>query len=82
MGPAIQKKLYPKEGTSLKLIANYQLVLNGGYNGQNVYFHVNVVYNNLTNRLMNSKMSINDRGVSLTIGYRMGKLKNKIFGVL
>ena len=82
MGPAIQKRLYQKDGTSLKLIANYQLVLNGGYNGQNVYFHVNAVYSNLSNHLMNSKMSINDRGVSLTIGYRMGKLKNKILGIL
>jgi hypothetical protein len=82
MGPAIQKKLYQKNGTSLKLIANYQLVLNGGYNGQHYYFHVNAAYSNVNNHLMNSKMSINDRSVSLTIGYRMGKLKNKILGVL
>ena len=81
-GPAIEKNLYPKEGQSLKLIANYQLVLNGGYNGQNFYFHVNAVYNNNTYHFMNSKMSIHNRGVSLTCGYRMGKLKNKIFGVL
>jgi hypothetical protein len=82
MGPALQKRLYQKDGTSLKLIANYQLVLNGGYNGQNVYFHVNAAYSRQSSHLMNSKMSINDRSVSLTIGYRMGKLKNKIFGVL
>jgi len=82
MGPAIQKKLYQKDGTSLKLIANYQLVLNGGYNGQNVYFHVNAAYSRQSGHLMNSKMSINDRSISLTIGYRMGKLKNKILGVL
>lgn len=82
MGPAIQKKFYPEDGTSLKLIANYQLVLNGGYNGQNVYFHVNATYGRQSSHLMNSKMSINDRAVSLTLGYRMGKLKNKIFGVL
>lgn len=81
-GPAIEKNLYPKQGQSLKLIANYQLVLNGGYNGENYYFHVNAVYNNLTNHLMNSKMSIHNRGVSLTVGFRMGKLKNKILGVL
>ena len=82
MGPAIQKKLYQKDGTSLKLIANYQLVLNGGYNGQNIYFHVNAAYSRQSSHLMNSKMSINDRSVSLTVGYRMGKLNNKIFGVL
>ena len=82
IGPAIQKNLYPKQGSSLKPIANYQVILNGGYNGQNVYFHVNAVYSNMTNHLMNSKLSINDRGVSLTIGYRIGKLKNKLFGVL
>jgi len=82
IGPAIQKKLYQKDGTSLKLIANYQVVLNGGYNGQNVYFHVNAAYSRQSGHLMNSKMSINDRSVSLTVGYRMGKLKNKIFGVL
>jgi hypothetical protein len=82
MGPAIEKNIYPKEGQSLKLIANYQLVLNGGYNGHNFYFHVNAVYNNNTYHFMNSKMSIHNRGVSLTVGYRMGKLKNKIFGVL
>jgi hypothetical protein len=82
MGPAIEKNLYPKEGASLKLIANYQLVLNGGYNGQNFYFHVNAIYNNNNYHFMNSKMSIHNRGVSLTCGYRMGKLKNKIFGVL
>ena len=82
MGPSIQKRLYQKDGTSLKFIANYQLVLNGGYNGQNVYFHINAACSNLSSHLMNSKMSINDRSVSLTIGYRMGKLKNKIFGVL
>ena len=82
MGPAIQKKLYQKDGTSLKLIANYQLVLNGGYNGQNVYFHVNAAYSRQSGQLMNSKMSINDRSISLTIGYRMGKLKNKILEVL
>lgn len=81
-GPAIEKNLYPKEGQSLKLIANYQLVLNGGYNGQNIYFHINAVYNNHTNHLMNSRMSIHNRGVSLTVGYRVGKLKNKILGVL
>ena len=81
-GPAIEKNLYPKEGQSLKLIANYQLVLNGGYNGQNFYFHVNAVYNNNTYHFMNSKMSIHNRGVSLTVGYRVGKLKEKIFGVL
>jgi len=82
MGPAIQKRLYQKDGTSLKLIANYQLVLNGGYNGRNVYFHINAAYSNNSSHLMNSKMSINDRSVSLTLGYRMGKLKNKLFGVL
>ena len=82
VGPAIQKNLNPKEGQSLKLIANYQLVLNGGYNGQHFYFHVNAVYNNNTYHFMNAKMSIHNRGVSLTCGYRMGKLKNKIFGVL
>ena len=82
MGPAIQKRLYQKDGTSLKLIANYQLILNGGYNGQNIYFHVNAAYTKLSSRLMNSKMSINDRSVSLTVGYRMGKMKNKLFGVL
>jgi hypothetical protein len=82
IGPAIEKNIYPKEGQSLKLIANYQLVLNGGYNGQNFYFHVNAVYNNNTYHFMNSKMSIHNRGVSLTCGCRMGKLKNKIFGVL
>ena len=82
VGPAIEKNLYPKDGHSLKLIANYQLVLNGGYNGQDFYFHVNAVYNALTNHFMNSKMSINNRGASLTIGYRIGKLKNKIFGVI
>lgn len=82
MGPAIQKNTAPKEGQSLKLIANYQLVLNGGYNGQHFYFHVNAVYNNNTYHFMNSKMSIHNRGVSLTCGYRMGKLKNKILGVL
>ena len=82
MGPAVQKNLKPKEGQSLKLIANYQLVLNGGYNGPHFYFHVNAVYNNNTYHFMNSKMSIHNRGVSLTCGYRMGKLKNKIFGVL
>lgn len=81
-GPAIQKNLYPKQGQSLKLIANYQLILNGGYNGQNYYFHVNAIYNNVINHFMNSKMSIQNRGVSLTVGYRMGKLKNKILGVL
>jgi hypothetical protein len=81
-GPAIENKLYPKQGHSLKLIANYQLVLNGGYNGQNFYFHVNALYNDLINHIMNSKMTINNRGVSLTVGYRMGKLKEKIFGVL
>ncbi|HET6724344.1 MAG TPA: DUF4421 family protein, partial [Chitinophagaceae bacterium] len=82
MGPAIQKNIKPKEGQSLKLIANYQLVLNGGYNGQHFYFHVNAVYNNNSYHFMNSKMSIHNRGVSLTCGYRLGKLKNKIFGVL
>ena len=82
MGPAIQKNTAPKEGQSLKLIANYQLVLNAGYNGQHFYFHVNAVYNNNTFHFMNSKMSIHDRGVSLTCGFRMGKLKNKILGVL
>ena len=82
IGPAIQKNRAPKEGQSLKLVANYQLVLNGGYNGQHFYFHVNAVYNNNTYHFMNSKMSIHNRGVSLTCGYRMGKLKNKIFGVL
>ena len=82
MGPAIQKNLYPDHGRSLKLIAHYQLVLNGGYNGRQYYFHVNANYSKMNSNLMNSKMSINDRGVSLTIGYRMGKLKNKIFGVL
>jgi len=82
IGPAIEKNIYPKDGHSLKLIANYQLVLNGGYNGQNFYFHVNTVYNNNTYHFMNSKMSIHNRGVSLTVGYRVGKLKNKIFGVL
>jgi Domain of unknown function (DUF4421) len=81
-GPAVEKNLYPKEGQSLKLIANYQLVLNGGYNGQHFYFHVNAIYNNVTNHLMNSKMSINNRGASLTVGYRIGKLKNKILGVI
>ena len=82
MGPAIQKNIKPKEGQSLKLIANYQLVLNGGYNGRHFYFHVNAVYNNNSYHFMNSKMSIHNRGVSLTWGYRMGKLKNKIFGRL
>ena len=82
MGPAIQKNIEPKEGQSLKLIANYQLILNGGYNGQNFYFHVNAVYNNNSYHFMNSKMSIHNRGVSLTCGYRIGKLKNKLFGVL
>ncbi|HET6768335.1 MAG TPA: DUF4421 family protein [Chitinophagaceae bacterium] len=82
MGPAVRKNLEPKEGQSLKLIANYQLVLNGGYNGQHFYFHVNAVYNNNTYHLMNSKMSIRNREISLTCGYRMGKLKNKILGVL
>jgi hypothetical protein len=82
IGPAIEKNIYPKDGHSLKLIANYQLVLNGGYNGQNFYFHVNAVYNNNTYHFMNSKMSIHNRGISLTLGYRVGKLKNKIFGVL
>ena len=81
-GPAIEKNSYPKDGHSLKLIANYQLVLNGGYNGQNYYFHVNAIYNNVINHFMNSEMSIQNRGVSLTVGYRMGKFKNKIFGVL
>jgi hypothetical protein len=81
-GPAIEKNLYPKEGASLKLIANYQLVLNGGYNGQNFYFHLNAIYNNNNYHFMNSKMSIHNRGISLTCGYRMGKLKEKIFGVL
>jgi len=81
-GPAIEKNLYPKDGHSLKLIANYQLVLNGGYNGQNYYFHVNAIYNSVINHFMNSEMSIQNRGVSLTVGYRMGKFKNKIFGVL
>jgi len=81
-GPAVQKNLYPKQGQSLKLIANYQLILNGGYNGPDYYFHVNAIYNNVINHFMNSKMSILNRGVSLTVGYRMGKLKNKIFGVL
>lgn len=82
VGPAIQKNLYPEEGQSLKLIANYQLTLNGGYNGKQYYFHVNANYNRMSSNLMRSKMSTNERGVSLTIGYRMGKLKNKIFGVL
>jgi hypothetical protein len=82
MGPAIQKRLYQKNDTSLKLIANYQLVLNAGYNGQNVYFNINAAYSNLSRYLMNSKMSINDRAISLTLGYRMEKLKKKIFGVL
>ena len=82
VGPAIQKNIGPKEGQSLKLIANYQLLFNGGYNGQNFYFHVNAVYNNNTYHFMNSKMSIHNREVSLTCGYRMGTLKNKIFGVL
>ena len=82
IGPAIEKNIYPQESRSLKLIANYQLVLNGGYNGQNFYFHVNAIYNNNSFHFMNSKMSIHNRGVSLTCGYRMGKLKNKIFGVL
>ena len=81
-GPAIEKNLYPKDGHSLKLIANYQLVLNCWYNGQNYYFHVNAIYNSVINHFMNSEMSIQNRGVSLTVGYRMGKLKNKIFGVL
>jgi hypothetical protein len=82
IGPAIQKNLYPEEGQSLKLIGNYQLSLNGGYNGRQCYFHVNANYSRRVSHLMNSKMSINDRGISLTIGYRMGKLKNKIMGVL
>jgi hypothetical protein len=81
-GPAIEKNLYPKQGRSLKLIANYQLILNGGYNGQNFYFHINAIYNSVINHFMNSKMSIHNRGVNLTVGCRMGKLKNKIFGVL
>ena len=81
-GPAIQKKSYPEQGRSLKLIANYQLILNGGYKGQNYYFHINAIYNNVINHFIDSKMSIQNRGVSLTVGYRMGKLKNKIFGVL
>ena len=81
-GPAIQKKSYPEQGRSLKLIANYQLLLNGGYNGQNYYFHINAIYNNVINHFIDSKMSTQNRGVSLTVGYRMGKLKNKIFGVL
>lgn len=82
MGPAIQKNLFPEEGQSLKLIAHYELSLNGGYNGNQYYFHVNANYSNMNCNLMRSKMSVNDRGVSLTIGYRMGKLKNKIMGVL
>jgi len=82
IGPAVEKNIYPQESRSLKLIANYQLVLNGGYNGQNFYFHVNAIYNKNSFHFMNSKMSIHNRGVSLTCGYRMGKLKNKIFGVL
>jgi len=81
-GPAVERNLYPKQGQSVKLIANYQLILNGGYNGQDFYFHVNAIYNNVINHFMNSKMSILNRGVSLTVGYRFGKLKNKIFGVL
>ena len=81
-GPAIEKNLYPKQGRSLKLIANYQLILNGGYNGQNYYFHVNAIYNNVINHFMKSEMSIQNRGVSLTVGYRFRSLKNKIFGVL
>ena len=81
IGPGFQKN-YLEKGHSLKLIANYQLTLNGGYNGKQWYFHVNANYNKMNSNLMRSKMSINDRGVSLTIGYRMGKLKNKIFGVL
>ena len=82
IGPAIEKNIYPQESRTLRLIANYQLVLNGGYNGHNFYFHVNALYNNNSFHFMNSKMSIHNRGVSLTCGYRMGKLKNKIFGVL
>jgi len=81
-GPAIEKNLFPKEGDTLKLIANYQLVLNGGYNGRKYYFHLNAVYNNIISHMIHSKMSIHNRGASLTVGYRIGKLKTKIFGVL
>jgi hypothetical protein len=49
-----------------------------GYNGQNYYFHVNAIYNNVINHFMNSEMSIQNRGVSLTVGYRFRSLKNKI----
>jgi hypothetical protein len=82
IGPSIQKNLFPEHGQSLKLIANYELSLNGGYNGEHYYFHVNASYSNRSSNLMNSKMSVNERGISLTIGYRMGKLKKKIVGLL
>ena len=81
-GPSLEKKAYPNKGHSFKFIANYQVVLNCGYNSPSFYFHLNAIYNSVVSHMINSKMSINQRGASFTVGYRVGKFKNKILGVL
>ena len=81
-GPALEKRAYPDKGHKFKFIANYQAILNCGYNSPGFYFHLNAFYNSVVSHMINSKMSIKQRGASFTIGYRIGKLKNKILGVL
>ena len=81
-GTGFQKSLFGERENGIKSITAYQLILNAGHNGSHFYYYLSARYDRLYNHIVNSDMATRNDGISLTVGYRVGKMKHKIMGLL
>ena len=81
-GAGWQKSISGEEQKHFKGISDFQIYLNAGHNGNLFYYYIRAKYNRLFNHLVSSDMSTRNDALSLTLGYRIGTLKYKIFGLL
>jgi hypothetical protein len=66
----------------IRPVLTYRFQLNAGYNSDRYYMYLNASYERSIGHLANSRWIKNSGDIYFTAGYRIGKLKKKLLGIL
>lgn len=81
-GTGLQDR-WPRLGQpAIRPIFNYRLALTAGYNGDQWYGYFRAAYEKWRTYQVGSVMNTRNDNFGITVGYRIGQWKHKIFGVL
>lgn len=81
-GAGLQQQIQGRNSEGIKQVLSYSAQLNGGYNSAKFYIYLSGSYKKTSAHLSNAGWMSSHVDLSLTAGYRIGKLKRKILGLL